>query len=52
MQMDGEDYLQGVAFDYYGSRMAVCSSDRKIKIFDLNSREEWEQTATWEVREI
>ena len=31
---DHEDYIQDVAFDYYGNMMASCSNDRKIKIFE------------------
>jgi hypothetical protein len=49
MEIDNEDYLQDISFDYYGSRMAVCGNDRKIKIFEKNEREDWEQTAAWEV---
>lgn len=50
MQIDSEDYLQDVVFNYYGNKMAVCSSDRKIKIFDKSSKEEkWEQIAGFEV---
>ena len=27
--------IHDVALDYYGRRMATCSSDRKIKIFEI-----------------
>jgi nucleoporin SEH1 len=46
---ENEDFLQDISFDYYGTRMAVCGSDRKIKIFEKNSRQEWEIMTTWEV---
>jgi hypothetical protein len=53
MQVDSEDYLQDVSFNYYGNKMSVCSSDRKIKIYDKNEKEDrWEQVACWEVRNI
>ena len=46
---DNEDFLQDISFDYYGTRMAVCGSDRKIRIYDKNGSEQWEQIAIWEV---
>lgn len=50
MQVDSEDYLQDVVFNYYGNKMAVCSSDRKIKIYDKSIKDDkWEQIACWEV---
>jgi hypothetical protein len=50
MEVDSEDYLQDIVFDYYGTKMAVCSSDRKIKVYDKNESEErWDQVASWEV---
>jgi hypothetical protein len=52
MQVDSEDYLQDVVFNYYGNKMAVCSSDRKIKVYEKSINEEaWEQIACWEVNE-
>lgn len=29
------DMVHDVEFDYYGKRLATCSSDRMIKIFDV-----------------
>lgn len=50
MQIDSEDYLQDMVFDYYGNKMAVCGSDRKIKVFEKNEKDEgWDQVAVWEV---
>jgi hypothetical protein len=47
---ESEDYLQDVVFDYYGSKMAVCSSDRKIKIYEKNETEgSWDYITDWEV---
>ena len=36
MDVDAEDYLQDVAFDYYNEIMAVCSNDRRIRIYKKN----------------
>ena len=50
MQVDAEDYLQDISFDYYGSKMAICSSDRKIKVYEKNEKDDsWDPLATWEV---
>ena len=32
-----QDMVHDVAMDYYGKRMATCSSDKTIKIFDSSS---------------
>ena len=29
------DMVHDAAFDYYGKRLATCSSDRAIKVFDV-----------------
>ncbi len=48
--IESADFLQDLVFDYYGNRMAVCSSDRKIKVYEKNEKdEEWVQVAGWEV---
>lgn len=31
-----DDMIHDCQFDYYSKRLATCSSDRKIKIFDVN----------------
>ncbi len=53
MQVDSDDYLQDVVFNYYGNKMAVCSSDRKIKIYDkIGKEEKWEEVANWDVHRL
>jgi WD40 repeat protein len=38
-------YLHDLAYDYYGHRLATCSSDQKIKIWDYNNNSnEWKLT--------
>ena len=50
MEVDSEDYLQDIVFDYYGTKMAVCSSYRKIKVYEKNEIDDrWDQVACWEV---
>lgn len=36
-----EDIIHDVAYDYYGKRMATCSSDQSIKIFDQDEKGNW-----------
>jgi hypothetical protein len=51
MSVESEDFLQDIVFDYYGNKMAVCSSDRKIKIFEKNEKDEaWDYVTSWEVK--
>ncbi|RXG69832.1 Nucleoporin seh1 [Armadillidium vulgare] len=38
---DHKDLIHDVAFDFYGRRMATCSSDQNVKIWDLNDNGEW-----------
>lgn len=42
------DLLHDIAFDYYGKRMATCSSDQSIKVWDLDPiTQEWKETTSW-----
>ncbi|CAL8102250.1 unnamed protein product [Calicophoron daubneyi] len=41
------DLIHDVAYDFYGRRMATCSSDQMIKIWDLRADGEWICTARW-----
>jgi nucleoporin SEH1 len=35
------DYIHDIAYDHYGRRLATCSGDRFIRVWDLNSKGEW-----------
>jgi WD40 repeat protein len=39
--------VNDVAFDYYGKRLASCSSDKRIKIYDFN-----EKSRDWDCHDI
>nr|CAH8873106.1 unnamed protein product [Trichobilharzia regenti] len=41
------DLIHDVAYDFYGRRMATCSSDQMIKVWDLKDNGEWVCTASW-----
>ena len=50
MDIASNDFIQDISFDYYGERMAICSTDRKILIYsknDLNGN--WIKSYEWEV---
>lgn len=38
-------YILDLAYDYHGKRLATCSSDHRVSVFDLDGRE-WRRTAT------
>jgi len=42
-----EDAIHHLAYDFYGKRLATCSSDQNIKIWDLDSKNQWICTAKW-----
>ncbi|XP_071958701.1 nucleoporin SEH1-like [Antedon mediterranea] len=42
-----KDLIHDVAFDFYGKRMATCSSDQSLKVWDLGEDGEWQCTANW-----
>eukprot|EP00566_Odontella_aurita_P027414 CAMPEP_0113565862 /NCGR_PEP_ID=MMETSP0015_2-20120614/22409_1 /TAXON_ID=2838 /ORGANISM="Odontella" /LENGTH=167 /DNA_ID=CAMNT_0000468099 /DNA_START=25 /DNA_END=525 /DNA_ORIENTATION=- /assembly_acc=CAM_ASM_000160 len=35
------DFVHCVAFDHFGRRIATCSGDRTVKVWDLNDSGEW-----------
>lgn len=42
-----KDLIHDVAFDFYGRRMATCSSDQSVQVWDLKDDGEWHCTASW-----
>lgn len=47
LKTDHRDLIHDVALDYYGKRMATCSSDQSVKIWNQNSDGKWEYSAKW-----
>ena len=35
------DYVSAIAFDHYGRRIATCSADRQVHIWDLDDSGQW-----------
>ena len=47
-----EGVVHDVAYDFYGKRMASCSSDHKIKIWDKDDKTgEWVCSAEWKAHQ-
>lgn len=42
------DYIQHVAFDVYGRRMATCSGDRFVRVWDLTDTGDWNLVGEWQ----
>jgi nucleoporin SEH1 len=42
-----DDLLHDIAYDYYGSKLATCSSDKKIKVWHSSDGHYWELSAKW-----
>lgn len=42
-----KDLIHDVAYDFYGRRMATCSSDQTVKIWDHEEDGQWHCTANW-----
>lgn len=42
-----KDLIHDVSYDFYGRRMATCSSDQSVQVWDMDSEGEWKQTAHW-----
>ncbi|XP_035225824.1 nucleoporin SEH1-like, partial [Stegodyphus dumicola] len=47
IQADHKDLIHDVAYDFYGERLATCSSDQTVKIWDLGEDKQWHCTASW-----
>ncbi|XP_064099609.1 nucleoporin SEH1-like isoform X2 [Macrobrachium nipponense] len=46
LNAEHKDLIHDVAFDFYGRRMATCSSDQSVKIWDLGEDGEWTCTCS------
>jgi WD40 repeat protein len=44
-----DDVVHDLAYDFYGRRLATCSSDQKIKVWDLDENGDWMLSAEWKV---
>ncbi|XP_017463033.1 PREDICTED: nucleoporin seh1-like [Rhagoletis zephyria] len=44
---DHKDVIHDVAFDYYGRRMATCSSDQTVKVWDEDDKGNWTESSNW-----
>lgn len=42
-----KDLIHDVSYDYHGRRMATCSSDQSVKVWDLGEDGQWHCTASW-----
>lgn len=60
-----QDLIHDVSYDFYGRRIATCSTDQtvevktlrttfmsleSIQVWDLDDKNQWKQTARWKVR--
>ncbi|XP_028978572.2 nucleoporin SEH1 isoform X1 [Esox lucius] len=44
---DHKDLIHDVSYDFHGRRMATCSSDQSVKVWDKSENGEWICTANW-----
>ncbi|CAG9766553.1 unnamed protein product [Ceutorhynchus assimilis] len=42
-----KDLIHDVSYDYYGDRIATCSSDQYVKVWDRNKEGKWTLTSSW-----
>ncbi|XP_059610659.1 nucleoporin seh1 [Phlebotomus argentipes] len=47
IRTEHKDVIHDVVYDYYGQRMATCSSDQTVKVWDQNEQNVWSVTASW-----
>jgi len=46
---DHKDLIHDIAYDFHGTRIATCSSDQSVKVWDLNDSGQWNCSASWKV---
>ncbi|EFN87899.1 nucleoporin SEH1 isoform X2 [Harpegnathos saltator] len=44
---DHKDLIHDIAYDFYGQRMATCSTDQCVKVWDEDEHGNWHLTASW-----
>eukprot|EP01112_Ceratiomyxa_fruticulosa_P009110 TRINITY_DN2377_c0_g2_i1.p1 TRINITY_DN2377_c0_g2~~TRINITY_DN2377_c0_g2_i1.p1 ORF type:complete len:348 (+),score=65.44 TRINITY_DN2377_c0_g2_i1:151-1194(+) len=42
-----QDHIHDLAYDFYGKRIATCSSDQTIKVWDQDESLQWVVTSEW-----
>ncbi|XP_003395291.1 nucleoporin SEH1 isoform X1 [Bombus affinis] len=42
-----KDLIHDIAYDFYGQRMATCSSDQYVKVWDEDEHGNWHLSASW-----
>lgn len=42
-----DDLIHDISYDYYGKRLATCSSDQQIKVWDQDDSGEWICVTQW-----
>ncbi|RWS29983.1 nucleoporin seh1-like isoform X1 [Leptotrombidium deliense] len=47
IEADHKDLIHDVAYDFYGKRLATCSSDQSVKVWDITLDGQWKCTASW-----
>ncbi|CAG8436177.1 9503_t:CDS:2 [Diversispora eburnea] len=47
-----DDLIHDVSYDFYGKRMATCSSDQRVKVWEYSQENScWEPVDTWKAHE-
>jgi len=50
IKTEHKDLIHDVAYDFYGTRMATCSSDQTVRIWECDTETgNWNCTASWKV---
>jgi WD40 repeat protein len=52
LETNHSDLIHDISYDFYGKRLATCSSDQDIRVWDLNEAGEWVPSCEpWKVRD-
>ncbi|XP_067929006.1 nucleoporin SEH1-like isoform X2 [Watersipora subatra] len=44
---DHKDLIHDVSYNFYGDRMATCSSDQHVKVWERDENEDWVVQSSW-----